>query len=283
MRLNNETPISFQENLVPSRTRLIGWAALVLTFSIQVPVRRPSCVSEKHVRGSHKKEDGWVVFDKRYWSGDDFGNHLTFAFRHEDIDLLIMKRVFDAVPKSVIKDFIRATPTGALARRAWFLYEFLTKHTLDLPDATGDLTAVDLLHSDAYFTGKPTLSKRHRVRDNLLGTGDFCPIIRRTKVLEEFINLKLSEKAKEIVAKSDSRLIARAASFMLLADSRASFEIEGERPPRNRLERWGRAVSQAGKNALSLEEIVRLHGVSDRGYALYSCRPAPRRCVFGGA
>ena len=42
-------------------------------------------------------------------------------------------------------------------------------------------------------------------------------------------------------------LVARAASFMLLADSRASFEIEGERPRRNRLERWGRAVNASRK------------------------------------
>jgi hypothetical protein len=48
---------------------------------------------------------------------------------------------------------------------------------------------------------------------------------------------------------------------MLLADSRASFEIEGERPPRTRLERWGRAVLQAGKNAMTLEEIIRLHNI----------------------
>src|SRR5690606_29129196 len=50
-------------------------------------------------------------------------------------------------------------------------------------------------------------------------------------------------------------------SFLLLADSRASFEIEGERPPRSRLERWGRAVLQAGKNSLTLDEIVRLQTV----------------------
>ena len=48
---------------------------------------------------------------------------------------------------------------------------------------------------------------------------------------------------------------------MLLADSRASFEIEGERPPRSRLERWGRAVLQAGRNPLTLREILRLHSV----------------------
>lgn len=67
--------------------------------------------------------------------------------------------------------------------------------------------------------------------------------------------------ARETIDRTGAHLIARAASFMLLADSRASFEIEGERPPRNRLERWGRAVVQAGRNRLTLDEIVRLHGV----------------------
>lgn len=48
---------------------------------------------------------------------------------------------------------------------------------------------------------------------------------------------------------------------MLLADSRASFEIEGERPPINRLECWARAILEAGKRPLSQTEICRLHGI----------------------
>ena len=99
------------------------------------------------------------------------------------------------------------------------------------------------------------------MRDNLLGTGRFCPIIRRTKALEEILKLDLAAKARETVGGASGRLVARAASSMLLADSRASLEIEGERPPRSRLERWGRAVLQAGKNNLTLNEILRLHGV----------------------
>jgi len=260
MHLDITTPISFQENLVPKGTRLVGLAALVHGLSLQAPVRRPSCVSEKHVSGSHREEGNWTVFDKRYWAGGDFADHLTFALKHENIDLLVLKRTFAAVPQSVIEGFVRAAPTGALARRVWFLYETLTGHMLNVPNA-GNISAVDLLDPKAYFTGKPRLSKRHRVRDNLLGSGGFCPIIRRTARLEEFINLKLSEKAKEIVGKTGGHTLSRAASFMLLADSRASFEIEGERPARSRLERWGRAVLQAGKNTLTLDETVRLHSI----------------------
>jgi Fic/DOC family protein len=43
---------------------------------------------------------------------------------------------------------------------------------------------------------------------------------------------------------------------------RTDFRLKGcEKPPRNRLERWGRAVLQAGKNKLTLNEILRLHTV----------------------
>jgi hypothetical protein len=122
----------------------------------------------------------------------------------------------------------------------------------DAPNAA----AVDLLDREVYFTGKPRLSKRHRVRDNLLGTAHFSRVIRCTEALEGLIQLDLANKARETLGRTGAHLMARAASLMLLADSRASFEIEGERPPRNRLERWGRAVLQAGKNRLTLDEII---------------------------
>ena len=104
-------------------------------------------------------------------------------------------------------------------------------------------------------------SRRHKVRDNLLGNRDFCPVIRKTKALTDFGARALGAKANEIIGHTGANVVARAASFLLLADSRASFEIEGEKPPRNRLERWGRAVLQAGKNKLTLDEILRLQTV----------------------
>jgi hypothetical protein len=99
------------------------------------------------------------------------------------------------------------------------------------------------------------------VRDNLLGTGVFCPLIRRTQKLEEMIALDLPRRAQTIIGRTGGHLISRAASFLLLADSRASFEIEGERAPVNRLERWGRAVLEAGKRPLNQTEIYRLHRI----------------------
>jgi len=265
---------TFQERTIPANTRLVGWAALVQALSIKAPVRRPSCVSEKHVKGSHRDEEFGRIFDQRYWPGDGVEDHLTFALRHEAIDLLILKRVFEAVEKRVVADFVRRAPTSVPGRRAWFFYEMLIGQTLDVPDTKGG-NVIDALDATAYFTAKPRLSRRHRVRDNLLGTSRFCPVIRQTPTLQKFVARKLGNKASEIVGRTRAQLVARAARFMLLADSRASFEIEGERPPRTRLERWGRAVLQAGRNPLTLEEITRLHGVliEDRRFVQIGLRP----------
>lgn len=256
----NLRPGTFQEKTLPADARLVGWAWLVQSFGVRAPVRRPSLVSDQHVKLSFRVAGEWTIYDKRYWPGDSFGDHLGFALRHENLDLLVLKRTFDAVPQDTVATFVRSAPTGAPNRRVWFLYEFMTGHTLDIEDAPG-VGFTDLLDSRLYFTAVPVPSRRHKVRDNLLGNRDFCPIIRKTKALTDFGALSLAAKANDIIGHTGANIVARAASFLLLADSRASFEIEGEKPPRNRLERWGRAVLQAGKNKLTLDEIVRLHTV----------------------
>ncbi len=55
------------------------------------------------------------------------------------------------------------------------------------------------------------------------------PIIRKTEMLTDFGARALGAKANEIIGRTGANVVARAASFLLLADSRASFEIEGEK------------------------------------------------------
>ena len=274
MKLTATEGSIFQDRLIPAGTKLAGWSALVHSLEVEAPVRRPSCVSGTHIKGSRKCEAGWEVFDKRYQPGDTFAEHLGFALKNEPLDLLLLKRIFDKVPKAAVANMVEETPQGLASRRAWYFYELLTGLRLDLPDAP-QIAAIDLIDPAEHFTGKPHLSKRHRVRDNLLGNAGFCPVIRRTKKLSEFTALLLAEQAKTTIGRTGAHLVARAASFLLLADSRASFQIEGERPPRNRLERWGRAVLQAGRNNLTLDEIMRLHGVliEDTRFVAAGLRP----------
>ena len=260
MRIQNLTTDFFQGNPLPQGTEMVGWSALVYSLGVAAPVRNPSCVSQRHVLGSKRSDGTWNIYDKRYRPESTLEGHLTFAMRHETIDLLVLKRILQAVPETALVEMIRAKPRGTTTRKIWFFFETLTGKRLDIPDAPA-ATTVDALDPDRYYTGGRLISSRHRVRDNLLGTGDLCPVIRRTPKLEKMIALDLSAKTRDTIGKVGAQLIARAANFVLLEDSRASFEIEGERPPVNRLERWGYAVMEAGKRPLRQSEIYHLHSV----------------------
>jgi hypothetical protein len=48
---------------------------------------------------------------------------------------------------------------------------------------------------------------------------------------------------------------------LLLSDSKSSFAIEGERPPRARAARWASAIAEAGARPISIAELERLQGV----------------------
>ena len=255
-----QTPRLFRERLIPKGASLVGYAALVHVLHVDVPLRSVACVSSASVREGRRVADGLVLFDRRYRPADDVGGHLTFALRHENPDLRALKRIFDALADDEVAGFVRAAPTGAWARRIWFLFEWLIGRRLDLPDAVAG-NYVDALDPAVCHVASAVNSPRHRVRDNLPGVPGFCPVIRRTQTLEDFTDRRLAERAAGIVRGADRRVLARAASFLLLSDSQASFRIEGETPPRNRIERWGRAVMQAGERPLSVPELERLQSV----------------------
>jgi hypothetical protein len=61
MRLNVKKPTDFQEQSIPEASRLAGFVALVVALSIEAPVRRPSDVSDKDIRGSHPSKRSFVA------------------------------------------------------------------------------------------------------------------------------------------------------------------------------------------------------------------------------
>lgn len=86
-------------------------------------------------------------------------------------------------------------------------------------------------------------------------------MIRRTAVLERYMELGLSDQIKQIIGGIHPDVMARTAAFLLLKDSKASYAIEGEKPLQNRAQRWGRAIGQAGKSPITKEELVRLQQI----------------------
>ena len=93
------------------------------------------------------------------------------------------------------------------------------------------------------------------------GTPQFCPLVFRTRRLEEYIGLDLLTRATGVVEVLPKHLLVRSAASLLLKDSRSSFAIEGEHPSPDRIQRWGRAIGQAGRQPIDLDELPRLQSI----------------------
>jgi hypothetical protein len=200
---------------------------------------------------------GWRLLTPRHAPDNTLTGQLVFALKWEGLDLTVLKRLFEAVGPGPIVEIVRAQPTGTYARRIWFLYEWLTGEELSLPDAVSG-RYVDALDPERQFGVVGERCPRQRVRNNLPGTPAFCPLVFRSNALVAFLEGKLAERARQVIARVPRSVIARAAAFLLLADSKSSFAIEGERPPADRIERWGQAIGQAGRSPLGLAELLRL-------------------------
>ncbi len=237
---------------------LAGYAALIEGHELLVPAPDYLCA----IGSKHKRYDKgrWHIFTPRHKPDDTLRGHLTFALKHEGIDLAVFKALFLLVEQEEIVNIVRLEPTGAYSRRIWFLYEWLCEKKLDIEDVKQGNFA-EIINDALQYPGPSRDSKRHRVRNNLPGFREFCPLIRRTEKLDQLIGLNLSQAAVAHIGKTHADLLSRAAAFLLLKDSKASYTIEGEAPPHSRIERWGKIIGEAGKRALTVEELEFLQSV----------------------
>ena len=248
----------FQERRLPERATPAGYSALIEACGLSVPLPRTLfAIGERH---RVLEEGGWRILTPRHAPHPTLEGHLTFALKYEGLDLAVLKRIFLTVGAAPIEALVRDTPTGTYARRLWFLYEWLTGERLDLADAQAGRYA-PVIDSEQQWAVAGETSPRHRVKNNLPGTPDFCPLVFRTETLERFVASNLSARAQEIVANVSRDLLARTAAFLLLKDSKSSYAIEGERAPQDRIHRWGRAIGEAGQHELDLEELLRLQRI----------------------
>ena len=252
----------FHGRALPEDGFLVGYALLIKIlesqFNLEVPLPDILAIStEKHQRYD---TENWKVFTIRHKPNDDLKSHLIFALKYEALDLYILKKFFESPGKQVVLTMIDEEPTSQYTRRAWFLYEWLLGKNLNVPDLkTG--TYVNIVDDSIQFAVAATNSTRHRVRNNLPGTPDYCPMIRKTKTIELYIQKEFSEAIETGLGKRNKDLIRRTAAFLLLKDSKASFAIEGEHPPNMRARNWGKAIGLSGKTPLTIEEIERLQDI----------------------
>lgn len=249
----------FRGRGLPEPATVAGYAALIERYHLKIPL--PPRLAGIAARHHPESTDAWLLLTPRHAPADTLGAQLEFALKWEGIDLSVLSALFKTVDDSEVAWAVRSSPTGTYARRLWYLHEWLTGRELDVGNP-GKIRAVPVVDPNKQFALEHgTLSTRHKVIDNLPGTREFCPMVRRTAALDGYATKGLDKIAREVIGRTHRDVMARAAAFLLLSDSKSSFWIEGERPSAQRALRWGQIIGQAGSLKLSIEEFERLQRI----------------------
>jgi hypothetical protein len=243
----------------PEKGILVGYSAIIDALDLAVPIPpKLALISEKH---RQYQTHEWSVFTPRHKPQDTLYGNLVFSIKYEGINLLFFKKLFERVEELAIESLVQNEPLSQYCRKIWFLYEWLMQKTLNLTDLK-EGNYIPLLDDNLQYTiGKGINSTRHRIRNNLPGTINFCPLISRTEKLDKYIKEDLSEKTTGFVRNVHKDILLRTSAFLLLKDSKASFNIEGETLSNSRVIRWGKMIGQAGNRPLSKEELLRLQQI----------------------
>lgn len=185
--------------------------------------------------------------------------HLQFHLRHEVPHLEFLARLFERTGQNFVQAWIEAEPTGQYARRAAFLYEWLSGGLLEVPERLGGnyVDAIDETKVVAATSDRVTKVQRWRVNDNLPGTREFCPIVVKTEAMERAAALDVPRLFGELTEEFGEDLLLRAAVWMTLRESKASFAIEGEADRVGRVQRFADVMARrTGQGEVPLNDAA---------------------------
>lgn len=240
----------------------IGYSQLIDQFSLNVleqPLR--SYLGPGRTKSKELTPDGLKVhYPERFRTDGSWQEHLLFAIKHEGVNLEVLNALFRKIDAQELASLVAATPHGVYTRRLWFLYEFLTGRELPVaPLKTGSYDYV--LSPDEYFCLDEEHSwkaKRQRLVCNLPGNKDFCPVVRLTSHIREYIQKDLASQVTEAIAGYPSELIYRANSFLCLKETKSSYAIERQTPSQKRTAAFMNVLHDAGKNKLDKALLLQL-------------------------
>ncbi len=225
----------------------IGAAWLAQTYGIQ-PLGRLPVMSQVGGRRATQVNDGFRLetYTEVMRPAGRPAAHLQFHLRHEVAHLEFLARLFSRTGPEFVQAWVAAEPSGQYARRAAFLYEWLTGDLLTVPERLGG-NYVDVLDESKLVTAsrdRVVKLRRWRVNDNLPGNRAFCPILLRTEALEAAAALDIRRLFEQLTAEFGEDLLLRAAVWMTLRESKASFAIEGEADRAGRVQRFADVMAR---------------------------------------
>ena len=195
--------------------------------------------------GGGKDADGRrEVYPEAYRPEDSPAGHLAFALKREGVHLECLARLFRQPDwRLVLMQWLAREPSGAYVRRACFLYEWLMPEPLPVSGVSAG-NYVDALDAGRCIVGQAVNRPRWRVRDNLPGTRDWCPSVRRVEAVQQAERYDFDAQLAGLEADFGIDLLQRSAVWLTVRESRASFLIEREQAREDRIRRFAAVMER---------------------------------------
>ena len=235
-----------------------GWLARYFNIRVVQPFHVVSCIGR--TRHTHEHESGrQETYLEAMRPADTPTAHLAFAMKHEGLHLEFLARLFGVMSEQELTAWVHREPTGQYARRAGFFYEWLTRRELDIAEVGGNYR--DALDARYYVTrSHPVRNRRWRINDNLPGTPEYCPLVRKTEIVEAFRHFDISAELDTMEGEFGADILLRSAGWLTIKESRASFVIEHEGQRRDRIQRFAQAMEHYCGN---LDDSLDSHALSE--------------------
>lgn len=238
----------------------LGAAWLARSYAV-LPLGRPPVLSQIGGRRATQIDDGFYLetYPEAMRPEAKPAAHLQFHLRHEVPHLEFLSRLFTRSGPDFVQAWVTLEPTGQYARRAAFLYEWLTGQALEVPQRLGGnyVNAIDDSKLVAASSEKAVKVQRWRVNDNLPGTRHFCPLVVKTDSVMQAAHLDIAHLYSQLTAEFGEDLLMRAAVWLTLRESKASFAIEGETDQTSRIQRFADVMARrTGQGELPLSNAI---------------------------
>lgn len=191
--------------------------------------------------------------------------HLRFHLKHEPINLEMLSRLFAKSNNACEADlilWIECESTSQYARRAGFLYEWLTGNQLAVNGEKIGGNYVDALNpNDLVVASTSHMIGRWRVRDNMPGTREFCPTVRLSTHAKAAMAVDCTMMLQDLQVEFGAEMLLKSAVWLTLRESRSSFQIEGEIDKKDRIERFAEVLHSftgQGKPPLDHDSLAML-------------------------
>ena len=249
-------------------TELLGYARLIADYNLNaLPLMEYSLIDSAVKGRDRRAKNGQTVlhFSSHYAHDNSLTGHLQFALKYEGVNLYILSLLFAQPIQANLESWIRTSPASSYARRICFLYEWITNRKLandfSVPKPERYVNVADGKLQFVLPVGEKDL--RFRVLNNLPGTAEFCPMVRKTEYLQSMVVEDLRAQVIATVANYDQDLLKRAANFLYLKETQSSFEVEREKPSPNKAQRFADMLKQANsKVPLTERRLIELQNIT---------------------